>query len=184
MRLASSTASWAVRSTHSNGFFECGSLCARWRALTRSATSAVPALTPTTAARAGRTQLRGSRMAESSQASSSSWASSVRLTNVSSSRSRRCAGGSIGVRALRSRASKSAAPELMGALLFDAGSSAPSYRVGDGLRHHPLELPDRTVQQHLGGAVGPAERAGDLPVVHAQGEAHDQRLSPVVGQLL
>ena len=35
-----------------------------------------------TAAAAGRTQLRGSRIAESSQVSSSSWASSVRLTSV------------------------------------------------------------------------------------------------------
>ena len=40
------------------------------------------------------------------------------------------------------------------------------------------------MQQHLGGAVGASERPGDLPVVHPQREAHDQRLAAVIGQLL
>jgi len=44
----------------------------RWRPRTRRTTSAVPAPTPTTAAAAGLTQLRGSRIADSSQDSSSS----------------------------------------------------------------------------------------------------------------
>ena len=47
-----------------------------------------------------------------------------------------------------------------------------------------LELPDRAVHQHLGRAVGAAQRPRDLAVVHAQREAHDQRLAAVVRQLL
>src|SRR5581483_10156415 len=182
IRRASSAASWKVHSTSSTTFFE-RCLRTRWRERTRSTTNAVPALTPTTAAAAGLTQLRGSRMALSSQESSSSWASSVRLTSVSSTRSTRCSGGSTGVSAWRRRASKSAAPLLIGTLLR-AGSPGPSFRVPHGLGDHALELTDRAVQEHLGRAVGAPECPGDLPVVHAKSEAHDQRLAAIVGELL
>ncbi len=45
-----------------------------------------------------------------------------------------------------------------------------------------LQLLDRAMDQHLGRAVRAAERARDLAVVHAEREAHDQRLAAVVGQ--
>jgi hypothetical protein len=50
--------------------------------------------------------------------------------------------------------------------------------------HDLLELLERAVDQDLRGAVGPPEGAGDLTVVHVEGEAHDQRLPAVVGQLV
>src|SRR3954464_11901709 len=53
-----------------------------------------------------------------------------------------------------------------------------------GLRDQLLELADRSMQQHLGRAVGAPERARDLAVVHPQSEAHDQRLAAVVGEAL
>ena len=53
----------------------------------------------------------------------------------------------------------------------------------DAVADDLLELFDRAVDQDLGGAVGAPERARDLAVVHAQREAHDQRLAAVVGQL-
>ena len=40
------------------------------------------------------------------------------------------------------------------------------------------------MDQDLGRAVGAAQRPGDLAVVHAEREAHDQRLAPVVGEML
>jgi hypothetical protein len=40
------------------------------------------------------------------------------------------------------------------------------------------------VQEDLRGTVGASERAGDLAIVHSERETHDQRLAPVVGQLL
>jgi hypothetical protein len=47
-----------------------------------------------------------------------------------------------------------------------------------------LQLLDRSVQQHLRRPVGAAQRAGDLAVVHPEGEAHDQRLAAVPGELI
>src|SRR5271166_270597 len=135
--------------------------CARRRA--RSSTSAAPAVPPTTSAAAGRAQLRGSRIAESSHASSSSAAISVMLVSVPSRRSARSAGGSTGASASRSSPSKLGAASVMDDL---------------------LQLLDRAMDQHLGRTVGAAERARDLAVVHAQREAHDQRLAPVVGEQL
>ena len=45
-----------------------------------------------------------------------------------------------------------------------------------------LELLDRAVDQHLGGALRAAERARDLAIVHAERKTHDQRLTAVLGQ--
>ena len=56
--------------------------------------------------------------------------------------------------------------------------------VPSGLLHELLQLLDGSVQQHLGGAVGAAERPRDLAVVHPEREAHDQRLAAVVRQVL
>src|SRR3954468_2400019 len=141
----------------------------------RSSTStSPPAATPPAAmAAAGRTQLRGSRRDRSSdsesssaQAESSSAAASVTALRVSSTRPERFSGGSIGRSAERSRFSTS--PGVSAAI--------------DG--HLLLELLDRPVDQDLGRPVGAAQRASDLAVVHAEGEAHDQGVAPVVGKVL
>src|SRR5215208_7162702 len=133
-----------------------------------------PAATPPAAiAAAGRTQLRGSRSERSSdssssfaQAESSSAAASVTALRVSSSRPESFSGGSIGRSAERSRLSTS------------PGDSAAIDA------HLFLQLLDRPVDQHLGRPVRAAERAGDLPVVHAEREPHDQGVAAVVGKSL
>src|SRR4051812_42950496 len=141
----------------------------------RSSTSTnPPAATPPAAiAAAGRTQLRGSRRERSSdsesssaQAESSSAAASVTALSVSSTRPARLSGGSMGRSAERSRVSTSG-----------LGSAA----IGT---HLLLELLDCAVNQHLGRPVRAAECARDLAVVHAEREAHDQGVAPVVGQVL
>src|SRR4051812_17344156 len=69
------------------------------------------------------------------------------------------------------------------------GAAGPRSRAGPSRsRMRPflddlLELADRAVDQDLRRAVGLAQRAGDLAVVHAEREAHDQGLAPVVRQL-
>src|SRR3954454_22133940 len=141
----------------------------------RSSTSTRPpaAKPPAASAAAGRSQLRGSRSERSSdsesssaQAESSSAAASVTALRVSSSRPESFSGGSIGRSAERSRFSTS--PVLSAAI--DA--------------HLLFELLDGPVNQHLGRTVRAPERAGDLTVVHAEREAHDQRVTAVVGQML
>src|SRR5215207_9278580 len=121
---------------------------------------------------APRAQLRGSRIAESSQASSSSAAISTSEPSRSSMRAASSSGGSTGASAWRRRASMS------------NGWLTASRPAGFGLAHELLELPDGAVEQHLRGSIRAAERARDLAVVHPQGEAHDQRLAAVVGQPL
>src|SRR5262245_47293643 len=148
--------------------------CARRRA--RRSSSAPPATVPATRAAAGRTQLRGLRIADSSQSWSSSTASSVIDSSVPSSRRTRSSGGSPGARASRSSASKLAGPSLtpsplLAIRLLLPGGLAPRRALRLGLVDEPLQLLDRPVDEHLGGAVGAAERAGDLAVVHAEGEA-------------
>src|SRR5215210_1129495 len=132
-----------------------------WRARTR--TSPPAAALPTTIAAAGRAQLRGSRMADSSQSASSVAAASVRSESPRSRRSLSRSGGSIGTRAER--------------------SSRSTRSLTGGLLETLLELLDRPVDQHLGGSLGSPECARDLAVVHAQREAHDQRLATVLGKL-
>src|SRR4051812_38084730 len=141
----------------------------------RSSTSTnPPAATPPAAmAAAGRTQLRGSRRERSSdsesssaQADSSSAAASVTALRVSSTRPDSFSGGSIGRSAERSMLSTS--PVLSAAI--DA--------------HLLLQLLDRPVDQDLGRPIGTTERASDLAVVHAEGEAHDQSVSAIVGKVL
>ena len=129
----------------------------------------MPAAPPTTSAAAGRTQLRGSRIAESSHPSSSSAAISVMEVSVDLQAHDRDPRAARPARALRAAAPRSSplAP-------------APHSIAGDEL----LELLDRAVDEHLRGAVGAPERARDLAVVHAEREAHDQRLAAVVGQRL
>src|SRR3954451_8368344 len=135
--------------------------------------SPTPAAVPTATAATGRTQLRGSRIDESSQPSSSSAASSVRLQSVVSTRIARSSGGSTGASARRMISSKlSPACSL---------TSTPPCLANV---HDLLELLDRSMNQHLGRPVAAPQRAGDLPVVHSQGEAHDQRLPTVVRKLL
>src|SRR3954453_23563523 len=135
--------------------------------------SPTPAAVPTATAATGRTQLRGSRIDESSQPSSSSAASSVRLQRVVSTRIARSSGGSTGASARRMISSKlSPACSL---------TSTPPCLANV---HDLLELLDRSMNQHLGRPVAAPQRAGDLPVVHSQGEAHDQRLPTVVRKLL
>src|SRR3954453_11057929 len=143
------------------------------RRRTSTRTSPPAATPPAAIAAAGRTQLRGSRgerssdsVSSSAQAESSSAAASVTALRVSSSRPESFSGGSIGRSAERSRFSTS--PVLSAAI--DA--------------HLLLELLDGPVDQHLGGPVGASERSGDLTVVHAESEAHDQRVAPVVRQML
>ncbi len=46
-----------------------------------------------------------------------------------------------------------------------------------------LQLLYRPMDEHLGRTIGAIERPRDLAIVHAQGEAHDQRLATVVREL-
>ena len=79
--------------------------------------------------------------------------------------------------------------ERLGRLDGDQRRAQQGLDVGDVT--HPgivllerlLELLDGSVDQHLRGPLGAIERTRDLAVVHAEGEAHDQRLAPVVGKL-
>ena len=103
---------------------------------------------------------RASRRAPSRRARS---AAGRELGETLSSRSVRASGGSIGTSALRSSLSTSFTHRVSFIRL--------------------LELLDRPVDQHLGGALGAAERSGDLAVVHVEREPHDQRLAAVVGQV-
>src|SRR5215207_7434619 len=138
----------------------------------RSRISPVPAAVPMAIAATGRTQLRGSRIAASSQLSSSSAASSESPLSVSSMRAARSSGGSTGASAWRTRPSKSpAAWSLM--------SARPSLAYGDDL----LQLTDGPVDQHLGRSVATSHGPRDLAGVHPQREAHDQRLATIVRQL-
>src|SRR3954454_736294 len=141
----------------------------------RNSTTTRPpaAIPPAAIAAAGRTQLRGSRRERSSDsesssahAESSSAAASVTALSVSSSRPESFSGGSIGRSAERRRVSTSR-----------GGSAAIC-------GHLLLELLDRTVNQHLGGPIGAAERPRDLAIVHAESEPHDQGVAPVVGKVL
>src|SRR5688572_24847815 len=132
-----------------------------WRA--RTSTSPPAATLPTTIAATGRPQLRGSRMADSSQSASSWAATSVSSDSPRSSLSLSASGGSTGTRAERSSCSTRS---LIGFLLEAV-----------------LQLLDCSVDQHLGGAFGAAQRPRDLAVVHAEREAHDQRLAAIVGKL-
>src|ERR1019366_5915835 len=161
--------------------------CAPVRRRARSSTSAAPAALPATTAAAGRTQLRGSRMAESSQASSSSAAIAVMLVRVLSSLSARSAGGSTGASASRSKPSKLCAASLIAgpALELGSGCRASVGRARGGLAlaaiaHDLLQLLDGAMDQHLGGTVGASHRTCDLAVVHAERKAHDQRLAAIV----
>src|SRR5262249_57218575 len=52
------------------------------------------------------------------------------------------------------------------------------------LTHNVLELADGTVDEHLRRAVRAAHRPRDLAVVHAEREAHDQRLAAILRQLI
>src|ERR671910_584081 len=131
-----------------------------WRARTR--TSPPAATLPTTIAAAGRPQLRGSRMAESSQSASSVAAATVSSANPRSRRSLSASGGSIGTSALRSSCSTRSLIAAVQAL---------------------LELLDGSVDQDLRGSLGSPERARDLAVVHAERKAHDKRLASVLRQL-
>src|SRR5215218_7576377 len=149
----------------------------RWRRCWRrqpSTSNPAPAAVPTAIAATGRTQLRGSRMERSSQPSSSSTASSVRFHSVRSSRCARSSGGSTGASARRMMSSK----------LSPAACSLMSTPPCPAYVHDLLELLDRSMDQHLGGPVAAPHGARDLPVVHSQREAHDQRLSAVVRKLV
>src|SRR3954447_25902242 len=126
-------------------------------------------------AAAGRTQLRGSRMADSSHSASSIAEASVSSVRRSSSRSESATGGSTGTSALRSMRSTSFIVHFLRFRL--CGSSRWLRTVSF---QSLLELLDRTVQQHLGGAFGTPERPRYLAVVHAEREAHDERLASVV----
>src|SRR4051794_40190768 len=112
---ASSVTSRAVRSANPRTPWDL-LRCARWR--TRRSTSAAPAAVPTATAAAGRAQLRGSRIAESSHDSSSSAASSVSSTSADSSRRDSSSGGSTGTSARRSSCSKSIASPGMGSAIM------------------------------------------------------------------
>src|SRR5687767_1694756 len=147
------------------------------RRLAPTTTSAPAATPPTAAAATGRTQLRGSRKDWSSESESSSAqvpsaaaACSVIAARVVSTRLARSSGGSIGRSASARSASRSMRP---GSLI----SRLPSLGI-----HQLLELLERAVDEHLGRAVRLAQRARDLAVVHAQGEAHDQGLPALVRQ--
>src|SRR3954471_9969985 len=137
----------------------------------RNSTTTRPpaAIPPAAIAAAGRTQLRGSRRERSSDsesssahAESSSAAASVTALRVSSTRPESFSGGSIGRSAERSRLSTSR-----------LGSAA----IG---AHLLFELLDRAVDQHLGRTIRAAQGPGDLAVVHAEREAHDQGVAAVV----
>src|ERR1700754_4017373 len=150
----------------------------RWRALTpvtgrflccgraRTSTSPPAAALPTTIAVTVGTQLRGSRIADSSQSASSSAAASVSSERPRSSLSESRSGGSTGTRAERSSCS-TRSTSLIGLVL---------------LVQPLLQLPYRSVNQHLGGSFGAAHRPRDLAVVHVEREAHDQCLAAIVGQ--
>src|SRR3954454_11341960 len=133
-------------------------------ARTRRITSAVPAVAVTTTAITGRTQLRGSRMARSSQLSSSTTAASVRSTSVDSNRLDKPSGGSTGC----------------SARLSNVSMSAPGVLI----THDPFELPDGTVQEELRGPVCLPERPWALAVVHSQRKAHDESFAAIVRQFL
>src|SRR4029079_15164144 len=143
-----------------------------WRQPSRM--SPAPAAVPIAIAATGRAQLRGSRIEESSQLSSSSTASSVRLHKVISTRSARSSGGSTGASARRMMSSK-----LSGAA-WSLMSAPPCLAYV----HDLLELLDGPMDQHLGRAVAAPHGACDLPVVHTQRETHDQRLPAVVRELV
>src|SRR3954454_4700149 len=130
------------------------------RCRARTTISAPPAPTPTTPATTRRPQRRGSRSAFGSNSASSSIAASVISVSLRSTRSLIAIGGSTGTSAPCSRRSTS----LISLLLLQP----------------VLQLPDRAVDEHLRGALGPPERARDLLVVHPEREAHDQRLAAVV----
>src|SRR5215213_7521200 len=134
-----------------------------WRARTR--TSPPAATLPTTIAAAGRAQLRGSRMTDSSQSASSAAATSVSSERPRSRRSLSASGGSTGTRAERSRRSTRSTSLI--AVLLEA----------------LLQLLDGPVDEHLGGPLGSPERSRDLSVVHSEREAHDQRLATVLREL-
>ena len=111
-----------------------------------------------------RVQLRGSLSACSSHDSSSSHAASLmRVRRASSSR---------GQARRRLDRGERLAQQRLEVLAGRVAHRAP--------RDDLLELLDRSMQQHLGRAVGAAEGAGDLAVVHPEREAHDQasRRSP------
>src|SRR3954449_631473 len=151
----------------------------RWRRCWRrqpSTMSPAPAAVPIATAATGRTQLRGSRIDDSSQPSSSSAASSVRLRSVVSRRAGRSSGGSTGASARRMMSSK-----LSGAAWSLICASTPPCLADV---HDLLELLDRSMDQHLGGAIAAPHRPRDLAVVHAQREPHDQRLAAVVRKLV
>src|SRR3954453_8925735 len=114
-------------------------------------------------AAAGRAQLRGSRIASSSQAANSSKATLVSSVRRSSRRSDSDADGSTGASALRSSCSMS---KLRASAICR--------------RQFFFELLDRAVDQDLGRTLGAAERARDFAVVHVECEAHDQRGLPVL----
>src|SRR3954469_25725253 len=132
-----------------------------WRA--RTSTRPPAAAPPTTTAAIGRPQLRGSRMVESSQSASSAAATSVSSDSPRSSRSLSASGGSTGTSAERRSCSRRSLIRLS----LEA----------------VLQLLDGSVDQHLGGSLGAAERSRDLPVVHTQREPHDERLAPVSREL-
>src|SRR5215208_8394205 len=129
----------------------------------RTRTSPPAATLPTTIAAAGRAQLRGSRMADISQSASSVAAASVSSYRPRSRRSLSASGGSTGTSAERS----SCSTRSLIAVPLEA----------------LLELLDGSVDQDLGGSLGAPERAGDLPVVHTQCEAHDESLAPILGEV-
>src|SRR5215210_1714306 len=134
-----------------------------WRARTR--TSPPAATLPTTIAAAVGAQLRGSRMADSSQSASSAAATSVSSESPRSRRSLSASGGSTGTRAERSRRS-TRSTSLIGVLLESL-----------------LQLLYGPVDEHLGRPLGSSQRSRDLAVVHSQREAHDERLAAILRQL-
>src|SRR3954452_1991968 len=153
---------------------------ARWRPRRRISirTRAPVATPPAPTATTGRTQLRGSRRARSSlsesssaQSESSSAAAWVIAASVSSSRAESRSGGSIGRSASESICSTSQVEPLR-------------FSLASVIFHLLLKLLDRAMDQHLGRPVGAAQLPRDLAVVHAEGEAHDQRLAAVVGEVL
>src|SRR3954454_18800758 len=116
-------------------------------------------------AAAGRPQLRGSRMAASSQSASSSKATAVSSVSRVSRRSDSDADGSTGASAVRSSCSMS---KFASAILFVQAL---------------FELFDRSMYQHLRRTFGAAASARDLAVVHVEREAHDQCRLPVFGEI-
>ena len=184
------------------------------RAAARARSAAAP---PTTSAAAGRPQLRGSRIAESSQDSSSSAAISVMLVERRRepfregirrlNRGERLAQKRLDVGSrfahlyspppmvARRRApcgwSRASAPAPRGshaARPADARSAFPrprpcrprARRAAAARFTSALELLDGAVYEHLRGAVRAVQRARDLAVVHAEREAHDERLATVL----